>query len=154
MTRVICRAKTPIGMFTAMYEDGVIRRVFFPDEPLPKSAIKIDDTLGFSAQMDEYFCGKRREFSLPIFIPGTQFVQDVYRAALRIPYGETASYSDVAFAAGYPRAMRAVGTAMRNIPLPILIPCHRVVHKSAKKSAYRGGLDSKSYLLNLEQQYK
>lgn len=154
MTRVVCRTKTPIGVLSALYEDGVIRRVFFPNEPLPKGAITYDDSLPFSTQIDEYFRGKRKKFTLPILIPGTQFVQDVYRAALMIPYGETASYSDVAFAAGYPRAMRAVGTAMKHIPLPVLIPCHRVVHKSAGKSAYRGGISSKNILLDLEQQYK
>jgi methylated-DNA-[protein]-cysteine S-methyltransferase len=154
MTRVLCRATTPVGQFSAVYEDDVIRRVFFPDEPLPPTIHTINDSLSFSTQMNEYFCGKRKTFSLPILIPGTQFVQDVYRATLMIPYGETAAYSEVAFAAGYPRAMRAVGSAMRNIPLPILIPCHRVVHKDYKKSAYRGGLDIKSFLLNLEQQYK
>ncbi|MBT3320404.1 MAG: methylated-DNA--[protein]-cysteine S-methyltransferase [Clostridia bacterium] len=154
MTRVVCRAKTPIGVLTALYEDGVIRRVFFPDEALPKGSLTIDDSLDFNIQMSEYFSGKRRAFTLPILIPGTQFVQDVYRATLMIPYGEVASYSDVAFAAGYPRAMRAVGTAMKNIPLPVLIPCHRVVHKAAKKSAYRGGIGSKNVLLNLELQYK
>ena len=154
MTRVVCRAKTPIGLLSALYEDGVIRRVFFPDEPLPKGAITFDDSLPFSIQMDEYFGGKRKKFTLPILIPGTQFIQDVYRATLLIPYGETASYSDVAFAAGYPRAMRAVGTAMKHIPLPLLIPCHRVVHKSTNKSAYRGGIGSKNTLLGLEQQYK
>ncbi len=154
MTRVVCRAETPIGLLSALYEDGVIRRVFFPDEPLPKSANTFDNSLPFSVQMDEYFSGKRKAFTLPILIPGTPFVQDVYRATLMIPYGEVASYSDVAFAAGYPRAMRAVGTAMKHIPLPVLIPCHRVVHKDYKKSAYRGGLSSKNVLLDLEQQYK
>lgn len=152
--RIICRAQTPIGRLTALYVDDVIRRVFFPNETLPKDAVTIDDNLAFSTQIDEYFSGKRKEFSLPIHFPGTQFVQDVYRATLQIPYGETAAYSDVAFAAGYPRAMRAVGSAMKATPLPILIPCHRVVHKAAKKSAYRGGLDIKQYLLSLEQQYK
>ncbi len=154
MTRVVCRAKTPIGQLSALYENGVIRRVFFPDEPLPKSAITFDDSLPFSVQMNEYFCGKRKAFTLPMLIGGTQFVQDVYRTALMIPYGETASYGEVAFAAGYPRAMRAVGTAMKNIPLPLLIPCHRVVHKDYKKSAYRGGIGSKNVLLDLEQKYK
>ncbi len=148
--RVACRADTPLGVFTALYEDGVIRRVLFPDEPCPQSFSVFDDGLPFAAQINEYFAGKRRSFSLPMTIPGTPFRQSVYRAVIDIPYGCTASYSTVALAAGYPLAMRAVGTAMKMNQLPLLIPCHRVVHKAAKIEAYRGGLDIKSYLLTLE----
>lgn len=150
MKRVACRADTPLGVFTALYEDDTIRRVLFPDEPCPKSFAAIDDTLPFALQIAEYFAGKRRAFSLPILIPGTLFRQSVYRAVIDIPYGRTASYSAVALSAGYPLAMRAVGTAMKRNPLPLLIPCHRVVHKSAQSQAYRGGLDIKSFLLTLE----
>lgn len=148
--RVACRADTPLGVFTALYEDGFIRRVLFPDEPCPQSFAFFDDSLPFALQINEYFAGKRRSFSLPMIIPGTPFRQSVYRATIDIPYGGTASYSAVALAAGYPLAMRAVGTAMKANQLPLLIPCHRVVHKAAKIEAYRGGLDIKSYLLTLE----
>lgn len=148
--RVACRADTPLGVFTALYEDGMIRRVLFPDEPCPQNFTEIDDTLPFAMQINEYFAGKRRRFTLPMVIPGTPFRQSVYRAVIDIPYGHTASYSQAALAAGYPLAMRAVGTAMKMNQLPLLIPCHRVVHKAAKLEAYRGGLDIKSYLLTLE----
>jgi O-6-methylguanine DNA methyltransferase len=148
--RVACRADTPLGVYTALYEDGMIRRVLFPDEPCPQSFAVFDDTLPFAAQISEYFSGKRRSFSLPLLIPGTPFRQNVYRAVIDIPYGGTASYSAVALAAGYPLAMRAVGTAMKMNQLPLLIPCHRVVHKAVNADAYRGGLDMKSYLLTLE----
>ena len=100
------------------------------------------------------FAGKRRCFSLPMLVPGTPFRQSVYRAVIDIPYGCIASYSQVALTAGYPLAMRAVGTAMRMNHLPLLIPCHRVVHKAANIEAYRGGLDIKSYLLTLEASHK
>ncbi len=146
--RIACRADTPLGAFTALYENGVICRVLFPDEPCPFSVF--DNTLAFSAQIKEYFTGKRRGFSLPMIVPGTPFRQNVYHAVIDIPYGSTASYSAVALAAGYPLAMRAVGTAMKMNQLPLLIPCHRVVHKSANADAYRGGLDIKNYLLWLE----
>ena len=151
--RTICSVKSPIGRLSALYMDGIIHRVFFPDESLPVG-IGSDNGLDFSRQIIEYFEGTRKKFELPMMISGTPFRQAVYRAALMIPYGETASYSDVAFAAGHPRAMRAVGTAMRDIALPIIIPCHRVVRKASKKQAYRGGLDIKQYLLDLEQRYK
>ena len=149
----VCRVKTPIGLMSALYKDAVAQRVFFPDEQLPAGVV-FDDTLLFAQQITEYFNGRRKQFDLPVFIPGTQFRQDIYRATLMIPYGETASYADVAFAAGYPRAMRAAGSAMKATPLPIIIPCHRVVHKDYRKKAYRGGLDIKQYLLDLEQRYK
>ncbi len=147
--RVACRAETPLGVFTALYENGTIRRVLFPDEE-PGSLTVYDDTLPFATQLSEYFAGTRREFSLPMLIPGTPFREAVYKAVIAIPYGGTASYSAVALAAGYPLAMRAVGTAMKLNPLPLLIPCHRVIHKGSKAQAYRGGLDIKSFLLDLE----
>lgn len=148
--KIACRAQTPLGVFTALYENGIIQRVLFPDEPCPKNFAAFDDTLPFAAQTAEYFAGTRRDFSLPMLLPGTPFRQAVYQATIGIPYGGTASYSSVALAAGYPLAMRAVGTAMKLNPLPLLIPCHRVVHKGKKAEAYRGGLDIKSFLLELE----
>ncbi len=151
--RVACRAKTPLGVFTALYEDDVIRRVLFPDETANALYTEFDDTLPFAIQMSEYFAGQRRRFDLPVLIPGTPFRQSVYRAAMAIPYGRTASYSDVALAAGHPLAMRAVGTAMKLNQLPLIIPCHRVVHKAANRDAYRGGVDLKSFLLTLEEQH-
>lgn len=147
--RIACRAQTPLGVFTALYDNGLIARVLFPGEPCPADAA-FDDTLPFASQIGEYFAGRRRGFELPLLIPGTPFRRRVYEAAIGIPYGGTASYSSVALAAGYPLAMRAVGTAMKLNPLPLLIPCHRVVHKARKTEAYRGGLDTKSFLLDLE----
>ncbi len=147
--RIACRSHTPIGVLTALYEGGFIHRVLFPDEACPNDVL-FDDSLPFASQVAEYFEGKRRCFSLPLRIPGTPFRRDVYQTAARIPYGATASYSAVALAAGYPLAMRAVGTAMKANPLPLLIPCHRVVHKEAGKEAYRGGLEIKHFLLDLE----
>ena len=152
--RIACRAATPLGVFTALYEDGVIRRVLFPEEPYNYSHSGYDDTLPFASQMDEYFNGSRQEFDLPMLLPGTPFRQAVYAAVLRISYGRTATYADVALSAGYPLAMRAVGTAMKINPLPVLIPCHRVVHKAPFRRAYRGGLSVKDALLALESKYK
>ena len=148
--RVACRAATPFGTITALYQDDIIHRVLFPGESMSSSYDQFDDTLPFAAQLAEYFSGKRLSFDLPLLLPGTPFRQAVYTATLHIPYGRTATYCDVALAAGHPNAMRAVGTTMRLNPLPILIPCHRVVHKSASKQAYSGGLDMKNALLKLE----
>ncbi len=150
--RIACHADTPFGTVTALYEDGVIRRVLFPNEA-PGAGFQTDDTLPFAAQMAEYFAGARRTFELPLFLPGTPFRQTVYQTTVRIPYGATATYGELAMAAGFPLAMRAVGTAMKHNPLPILVPCHRVVHKAANCAAYGGGLDVKNLLLELEARY-
>lgn len=153
MRRIACPVKTPVGTFTAIYEDGTIKRVLFPGETIGAN-IPFDSSLDFAAQVKEYFAGQRKAFDLPVLIPGTDFRRNVYMAAMSIPYGRTAAYSEVALAAGYPLAMRAVGSAMKANQLPLIIPCHRVVHKSEKKSAYSGGDDMKSYLLGLESRYK
>lgn len=153
MIRVACPAKTPLGVFTAIYEDGVIRRVLFPDERPGADIAQTDASLPFSEQIAEYFSGRRKSFELPVMLPGTQFRRNVYKATISIPYGRVAAYSDVALAAGHPLAMRAVGSAMKANPLPLLIPCHRVVHKSEKINIYRGGCDIKCYLLNMESRY-
>lgn len=148
--RVVCRVKTPVGVFSALYNNGSIVRVLFPDEPVSAQYNAIDDALPFARQMREYFDGTRHEFSLPMTLCGTPFMQAVYRAALTVPYGGTVSYSALAQMAGYPGAARAAGTALARISLPVLIPCHRIVHKSSTKIAYRGGADMKSYLLDME----
>ena len=148
--RTACRAATPFGTLTAIYENDIIKRVILPNETMGVDTAAIDDTLPFSVQIFEYFEGRRKNFSLPFLIPGTHFMQDVYRAVLDIPFGETATYAGVALLAGYPRAMRAVGNAMASNPLPILIPCHRVIHQSKSRCAYRGGIDMKHDLLRFE----
>ncbi len=153
MTRIACPAETPVGTFTAIYEEGVIRRILYPGETA-QAGIKLNESLDFALQVKEYFAGKRKAFDLPVLIPGTDFKQRVYKAAMGIPYGYTASYSEVALAAGYPLAMRAEGSAMKANQLALIIPCHRVVHKAEKKSAYSGGDDMKSFLLNMEKKYR
>lgn len=102
-------------------------------------------------ELDEYFRGRRRRFDIPLDIRGTAFEQDVWRAVSRIPYGQTRSYQDIAAAVGRPRALRAVGLANRRNPLPLVIPCHRVIGKQGQLTGYAGGLPLKAELLALEQ---
>ncbi len=151
--KIACHADTPIGRLTAIYEDGIIRRVLFEDELYSEVDVETDDTLPFAQQIAEYFRGERKTFDLPFRLYGTKFAQEVYAAVLRIPYGQTASYSDIALRAGHPRAMRAVGNVMHDTPVPIVIPCHRVVHKSGNKIAYRGGTDEKLFLQDMEKRF-
>ncbi len=102
------------------------------------------------AQLDEYFAGARREFTLPLSCPGTPFQEKVWSHLRRIPYGSTCSYKDLAGAVGHPRAVRAVGTANGMNRLAILIPCHRVVNANGELGGYGGGLWRKRLLLELE----
>ena len=103
-------------------------------------------------QLEEYFSGKRSSFSLPMAPAGTQFMQDVWQALVTIPYGEVRFYLDIAKAIGNPKACRAVGMANNRNPLPIIIPCHRVIGANGKLVGYAGGLDCKEKLLALEKE--
>ena len=101
-------------------------------------------------QLEEYFAGKRTEFSLPLRFAGTDFQERVWRQIALIPYGKTLSYADLARKAGKPRAIRAAGTNTGRNPLSIVIPCHRVVGKNGGVGGYAGGLERKRHLLELE----
>ncbi len=101
-------------------------------------------------QLNEYFAGNRREFSLPLDLRGTEFQLACWHALLEIPYGETRSYRDIAEAIGHPHAYRAVGMSNNRNPVAIVVPCHRVIASSGSLCGYGGGLDIKRKLLDLE----
>ncbi len=102
-------------------------------------------------ELDEYFCGKRKQFSVALSYEGTVFYKSVWQALQEIPYGETRSYAELAASIGRPRACRAVGQANRRNPLPIFVPCHRVIGKDGGLTGYLGEhLDIKQFLLRLE----
>ena len=101
-------------------------------------------------QLEEYFSGKRREFSFPLDLRGTDFQLACWRALLAIRYGETRTYADIARAVGKPSAFRAVGMANNRNPVAIVVPCHRVIASDGTLCGYGGGLDVKRTLLELE----
>jgi methylated-DNA-[protein]-cysteine S-methyltransferase len=103
-----------------------------------------------AAQLQQYFRGERRAFDLPLAPRGTEFQQLVWSALQRIPYGETRSYSDIAREIGRPAAVRAVGAANGANPIPIVIPCHRVVGSNGSLTGFGGGIETKRWLLALE----
>lgn len=112
-----------------------------------------EDRSGFAdtvAQLSEYLAGRRREFDLPLDPVGTEFQQRTWSALRRIPYGATASYGDIARAIGKPTAVRAVGAANGRNPLPIVIPCHRVIGSDGRLTGFGGGTDVKRALLQIE----
>jgi len=101
-------------------------------------------------QLEEYFTRRRRQFDLPLAAAGTSFQQSVWQALAAIPYGELRSYRDIAQVIGNPAAVRAVGAANGRNPLPIVVPCHRVIGSNGSLTGFAGGLEIKTYLLELE----
>ena len=105
---------------------------------------------GVLAELESYLAGELREFQSPLDLRGTEFQMKVWREVKTIPYGTTCSYREVAERIGHPRACRAVGTANRANPIPIIIPCHRVIGQDGSLRGYGGGLAMKERLLRLE----
>ncbi len=101
-------------------------------------------------QLDEYFTGSRKEFDLPLAPAGTEFQKEVWHTLATIPYGQTISYAQLAQRVGKPTAMRAVGAANGRNPLPIVLPCHRVIGADGSLTGFGGGLATKQFLLQLE----
>jgi O-6-methylguanine DNA methyltransferase len=104
-------------------------------------------------QLREYFAGARFDFDFPLELIGTPFQLAVWKAVAEIPYGETRSYRDIAQAVGSPKGFRAMGHANGRNPVPIVIPCHRVINTGGALGGYGGGLDIKRKLLSLEQNH-
>lgn len=105
-------------------------------------------------QLKEYFRGERKQFQLPLDLRGTPFQRKVWNALQEIPYGETRAYAEIAVVVGNPRAVRAVGHANGRNPIPIIVPCHRVIRTNGSLGGYGGGLDVKESLLALEARNK
>lgn len=101
-------------------------------------------------QLDAYFAGNLTEFDLPLTLDGTEFQNQVWQNLATIPYGQTASYGEMAKKAGRPKASRAVGAANGSNPLPIVLPCHRVIGSTGALTGFGGGMDAKKFLLKLE----
>ncbi len=104
------------------------------------------------SQLDAYFSGKLKTFSLEFNLIGTEFQRTVWRELLNIPYGETIHYGELAIRIGNPKASRAVGMANSKNPIPVIIPCHRVIGKNGSLTGFGGGLERKKWLLELEKQ--
>ena len=125
---------------------------FLKGQPLPDGLCFGHSELLFEVkrQLEEYFADARRDFDLPLAPRGTAFQLRCWEALMKIPYGRTASYAEIARAVGSPRAARAVGMANNKNPIAIIIPCHRVIGADSKLTGYDGGLDVKAFLLRLE----
>jgi methylated-DNA-[protein]-cysteine S-methyltransferase len=150
-----CYLETPIGELLLAGDADGLSLIGFPKgsmrrEPEPDWIFNEKPLAEARRQLREYFAGKRRVFDLPLNLSGTEFQVSVLRALLEIPYGETVSYGEIAKRIGRPRAVRAVGAANGRNPLPVVVPCHRVIGSTGDLTGFGGGLDTKEALLRLE----
>jgi methylated-DNA-[protein]-cysteine S-methyltransferase len=147
---------SPVGPLLLAADDAALRVIEFPS---PRHAVPRDATWTVGdnailnearAQLDDSFAGRRRRFDLPLGPRGTHFQCTVWRALAEIPYGATISYAQLATRVGKPSAIRAVGAANGRNPLPIVLPCHRVIGSDGGLTGFGGGLPTKRFLLELE----
>ena len=160
--------ETPVGILGIAVKDEALCRISFgrlsteffmsaEGRDTPEGYTERECTLHREAkrQLDEYFSGKRRVFELPLRISGTAFQMRVWEQLRKIPYGEIRSYKEIAVLSGSPKGCRAVGMANRCNPIPIIIPCHRVIGSSGKLVGFMGGekrIELKEQLLALERE--
>ena len=150
-----CYLPTPIGDLLLAGERDSLSLVGFPEgamrhDPDPDWIYNEQPFEEVRKQLTEYFAGERTEFDVPLSLHGTEFQLQVLEELKLIPYGETTSYGDIAKRIGRPKAVRAVGAANGRNPIPIIVPCHRVIGSSGHLTGFGGGLDAKTALLRLE----
>lgn len=150
-----CYYQSPIGKLLLIGTDGVLEALHFPNslEQVHIPEDWQDDEACFKKvlrQLAEYFAGKRQEFDLQMAPKGTAFQKRVWQELQKIPFGQTASYGEIAQRLGNKKASRAVGMANGKNPIPIIVPCHRVIGKDGSLTGFGGGLEVKRQLLNLE----
>ena len=141
---------SPIGALTLVEENGALAELRFGINTEDAVCAQTPVLMQAAQQLEEYFCAKRRTFTVPLAPKGTPFQLRCWQALCDIPYGQTRTYAQQAQAVGNPKACRAVGMANHRNPLSIFIPCHRVVGKNGSLTGYGGGLPIKEALLNLE----
>jgi methylated-DNA-[protein]-cysteine S-methyltransferase len=148
---------SPVGKLKLVASDkGLVAILWENDNPrrVPLTSSMEDDQqkilVEVERQLNQYFAGERRSFSLPLDMKGTPFQKDVWEALLSIPFGETRSYGQLAKQIGRSSASRAVGAANGRNPISIIVPCHRVIGSSGKLTGFAGGLETKATLLDME----
>ncbi len=153
-----CFLDTPIGELLLAGEDGALSMIGFPKgsmrrEPEADWIFNEQPLAEVCRQLREYFAGDRQAFDIPLRLGGTEFQVSVLEALQQIPYGQTTSYGEIARRIGRPKAVRAVGAANGRNPIPIVVPCHRVIGSTGDLTGFGGGLDTKEALLRLEAEH-
>lgn len=149
---------SPIGKLLLVGTDSELTHIGFQDGPRPMTRDagweeNAAPFVGVREQLDAYFAGDLREFTVSLAPDGTAFQSEVWRALRDIPYGETTSYGELATRIGNPKASRAVGAANGKNPIPIIVPCHRVIGSTGSMTGFGGGIPIKEKLLALERKY-
>lgn len=153
------RMAAPLGALTLVASDRGLRTLYWEKDPgqaakklgaVPTENPRHPVLTAAKRQLAEYFAGKRREFDLPLDPKGTAFQRKAWKALTTIPHGRTLSYQEQAERVGGKNYARAVGSANRTNPLPIIVPCHRVIGKSGKLTGFLYGVETKEFLLALE----
>lgn len=157
MTYTYKTMQSPVGELKLVASDKGLAAILWPnDKP---NRVRLGDVtedknnpvlLEAEKQLNDYFAGKRHSFSLKLDFAGTEFQKQVWNALLKIPFGETRSYGDIANSIGNAKAVRAVGAANGKNPISIVTPCHRVIGANGKLTGFAGGLETKEFLLALE----
>ena len=149
--------KSPVGKLKLVASDrGLAAILWENDKPTRVRLSPLAESkehpvlLETERQLNEYFAGKRKKFSLKFDCAGTEFQKAVWRALAMIPFGETRSYGEIARQIGNPKAVRAVGAANGKNPISIIVPCHRVIGANGKLTGFAGGLETKASLLKFE----
>ncbi len=149
--------KSPVGILTLIATEKGLAAILWEDDKPNRVKVTAGETdkshpvlLECEKQLNEYFAGKRKEFSVKLDPVGTEFQKSVWRQLSKIPFGETRSYGELAKKLGNPKAGRAVGAANGKNPLSIVVPCHRVIGADGKLTGFAGGLENKEKLLKLE----
>lgn len=151
---------SPIGVLTLVASDLGLQAVVLPGDALTRSSLlnvpavdPADDLVlaAAASQLAEYFAGRRLGFDVPLDLQGTRFQQRAWQVLTGIPFGETISYAEQARRMGTPTAVRAVGGANGRNPIPVIVPCHRVIGSDGRLTGYGGGLPVKQWLLDHEQ---
>ena len=145
---------TAIGPFEITGNQKGILTITFNKEPSVTDRDLPECMRECLRQLDEYFEGRRKKFNVPLQLEGTDFQKAVWRQLQKIPFGRTASYGDVARAVGSPKAFRAVGNANNKNPVPLIIPCHRVIGSDGKLVGFGGGIWRKEWLLDHEKRFQ
>lgn len=157
MTTYFSHIDSPLGRLFVQGDGQFVTGLYLPDHKGwhgPDAACQQSDAT-FTAvrgQLAEYFAGERQQFDVPLKMAGTAFQQRVWKKLVRIPFGTTITYAELARRVGQPTASRAVGNANGRNPISILVPCHRVIGTSGKLTGYAGGVDKKQWLLAWERQ--
>lgn len=145
-------AQTPVGMLYLVFSGERLAEIRFGGEKPPFPAGRTPESLG--KQLADYFSGKLRQFhQATVFLQGTEFERKVWLSLMEVPYGETRTYKWLAEKIGNPRAVRAVGRALSRNPIPIVLPCHRIIESDGSIGGYSSGVDLKRRLLDMEYYY-